>query len=47
MQDSNCKTCKKTPISNYENKLAIFGIYLVLTSVYGTYKLLEIIYSLF
>jgi len=47
MQEKKCNTCKSTPLSKTEYKLAIAGMYLLVTSIYGTYHLVLKIISLF
>jgi hypothetical protein len=46
MSEKNCNTCKSSPLGKTEYKLAIAGLYLFATSIYGTYHLVLKIISL-
>lgn len=47
MSDSNCNTCKKTPIKNYETYIKVFAAILLITSIYGTVSIIKDILSYF
>jgi len=44
---AECKKCNQKPTSNTQYFTIIVGVYLLVSSVYGTIKLAEIIISLF
>jgi hypothetical protein len=37
---TGCKTCKKG-LSNTQKGLVVFSFYILISSIYGTYKLIE------
>ncbi len=44
---SECKKCNEKPTSNIQYISLIGGVYILGTSIYGTYKLFEMLVSLF
>lgn len=44
---SECQKCKKKPLSNYNTLITITSIYLLITSVAGTYYLVKQLLNLF
>jgi len=45
-QVTGCKQCEKG-LSNTQKGLLVLGVYILGTSVYGTVKLIQLLYSLF
>lgn len=41
MENKKCKSCKKTKLNKKEKILIIIAIYIFLTSMYGTIKLIN------
>lgn len=44
---SECQKCKKKPISSYKTLVTVTSIYLLITSVVGTYTIVKFISSFF
>jgi hypothetical protein len=44
---SECQKCKKKPLSSYNTLITVTSIYLLITSVAGTYYLIKLLLNLF
>ena len=44
---SECQKCKKKPLSSYNTLITIVSTYLVITSIAGTYYLINLLLNLF
>ena len=44
---SECKKCKKKPLTRYNTFVTVISVYLLITSVLGTIELYKFISSLF
>jgi hypothetical protein len=41
MEKKNCKSCKKTTLNKKEIWVIILGIYILVTSIYGTIQIFK------
>ncbi len=47
MSQSNCNSCKSKGLSKSQTIMALLGTYILISSIYGTIKLFEVIFNLF